>query len=152
LPSADVSDAGVQPASAVMTEAAASASARPSGAPVGNRAAAAMLRRFFPADGVGGTRAFTVERDGLVEASLRNDGAETAVLAIVDAQRQFFLLTKFDDAKDKLEGFPLLKLTETSSGLLVKERYVVKVTSKTLDHEARQGLLKVFDLKGLDAL
>jgi hypothetical protein len=117
------------------------------------RLPAGTFVKFFPGDGDKGiARVVTADRAGYAEAKLRKDGSEIAVLAISDAERSPFTKAKFEESTDKLEGFPLLKVGNEQTSLLVKGRYQVKVTSPTLDHEGRKAILKTFDLKGLDAL
>ena len=38
---------------------------------------------------------------------------------------------------------------KNQSTVLVKNRFQIKVSSQTLDHEARKAILATFDLKGL---
>ena len=43
----------------------------------------------------------------------------------------------------------VLKLDGDQTGALVNDRFLVKVSSKTLDHDARKAILATVDLKGL---
>jgi ABC-type oligopeptide transport system substrate-binding subunit len=112
--------------------------------------AAGTLNKFFPKDGEGGyTRVFAADKEGYAEAKLQKDGKEVAVLSISDAERLTSAKAKFDAATDKLEGFPLMTVGKNQSTVLVKNRFQVKVSSQTLDPEARKAILAMFDLKGL---
>ena len=113
-------------------------------------APAGMLNKFFPKDGEGGfKRVFAADKEGYAEAKLQKDGKEVAILSISDAERLAYAKAKFDGATDKLEGFPLMTVGKNQSTVLVKGRYQVKVTSQTLEHDARKAILATFDLKGL---
>ena len=120
------------------------AGAPPSGAPTG------PLKSYFPQDGVGGfRRVIRAGRDGYAEAALEKDGKEVAMLSISDAERLAYVKAKFEDATEKLDGFPLLTVGKDLSTILVKDRFEIKVLSKTLDADARKAILASFDLKGL---
>lgn len=137
-------DAGAAAASAAeATPASASASAAPVSAP-------GTLNKWFPADGANGyKRVFAADKPGYAEAKLQKDGKDVATISINDGVKPF-AKAKFDESTEKLEGFPVMKMGDTQSGVLVKDRYQVKVTSPTLDHEARKGILASFDLKGMN--
>jgi len=111
---------------------------------------AGTLNKFFPKDGEGGyKRIFAADKEGYAEAKLQKDGKEVAVLSISDAERLAYAKAKFDGATEKLEGYPLMTVGKNQSTVLVKNRYQVKVSSPTLEHEARKAILATFDLKGL---
>lgn len=144
-----------EPKSTRWDDAAASVAA-PSPAPDTDAAAAVppipagTLNRSFPKDGEGGyKRVFAADKEGYAEATLQKDGKEVAVLSISDAEKLTYAKAKFDAATEKLEGFPLMTVGKNQSTVLVKNRYQVKVSSPTLDHEARKKILATFDLKGL---
>jgi hypothetical protein len=115
--------------------------------------ATGTLNKFFPKDGEGGfTRVFAADKEGYAEAKLQKDGKDVGQLSISDAERVPGAKGKFDGATEKLDGFPLLKVGNNQSSVLVKERFQVKVSSPTLDHDARRAILSTFDLKGLNKL
>ncbi len=110
------------------------------------------LNAFFPADGTDGySRVFSQEKDGFVEAKLKKDGAE-AVLAISDVSADEAAKGKFASASDKLAGQPLVTVGKNQSAVLVHDKFQVKVSSQTLDADARKALLGKFDLDGLGKL
>ncbi len=122
-----------------------------SGAPEARPGSA--FNTFFPADGVEGTsRVFSQEKAGFAEAKLKQDGKEIAVLSISDAVNDPDVKAKFASATDKLEGMPLVTVGKNQSALLVKDRYQVKVSSPSLDAEARKAWLGRFNLSGLGSL
>jgi hypothetical protein len=111
---------------------------------------ALVLKTYFPQDGAGGYhRVHRASKDGYAEATLEKDGKEIAILSITDAERMAYVKAKFENATEKLEGYPLLTDGKDLSTILVKERFQIKVLSKTLDADARKAILASFDLKGL---
>lgn len=107
------------------------------------------FNKFFPKDGDGGyARVFSADKEGYAEAKLQKDGKEVAQLSISDAERTG-AKGKFEGATEKLEGFPMMTVGKNQTTVLVKDRFQVKVSSPTLDHEARKAILATFDLKGL---
>lgn len=111
------------------------------------------LNVFFPADGTDGySRVFTQEKDGFVEAKLKKDGQEVATLAISDASGDDAVKGKFASATDKVGAHPLVTVGKNQSAVLVHDRYQVKVSSQSLDADARRALLGKFDLDGLGKL
>ena len=118
-----------------------SSSAKP--VPVGG------FKKFFPKEEGGYTRVMTSEKEGFSEANLLKDGKEVAILTIIDANKLAYAKAKFEGSTEKLDDLPVLKIGANQSSVLVKDRFQVKVTSQTLDHEARKAILATFDLKGL---
>lgn len=119
-------------------------------ASAGPVSATGTLNKYFPADGANGyKRIFAADKTGYAEAKLQKDGKDVATISINDGVKPF-AKAKFDESTEKLEGFPLMKMGDNQSAVLVKDRYQVKVTSTTLDHEGRKGILSSFDLKGMN--
>ena len=111
------------------------------------------LNAFFPADGTDGySRVFTQEKEGFVEAKLKKDGQEVATLAISDASSDEAAKGKFAGATDKVGAHPLVTVGKNQSAALVNGRFQIKVSSQTLDADARKALLAKFDLGGLSKL
>lgn len=111
---------------------------------------AGSLNKYFPKDGDGGyKRVFAADKEGYAEAKLQKDGKEVAIVSIADAERLAYAKAKFDGSTEKLDGFPVMAVGKNQSTVLVKNRFQVKVSSQTLDHEARKAILAMFDLKGL---
>lgn len=122
-------------------------------APATPKTEGAKLNAFFPADGTDGYgRVFTQEKDGFVEAKLKKDGAEVATLAISDASSDDAVKAKYAAATDKVDGQPLVTVGKNQSAVLVNNKFQIKVSSQTLDADARKALLSKFDLKGLAKL
>lgn len=119
--------------------------------------ATGSFNKFFPKDDAGGyKRVFTADKEGYAEAKLQKDGKDVATLSISDAKAVPGAAAKFEGASEKLavggDEYPLVKVGNNQSSVLVKGRYQVKVSSPTLDHDARKTILSTFDLKGLGAL
>lgn len=111
------------------------------------------LNAFFPADGTDGySRTFTQEKDGFVEAKLKKDGQEAATLSISDASGDEAVKSKFASASDKVSGQPLVTVGKNQSAVLVHDKYQIKVSSQSLDADARKALLAKFDIDGLAKL
>jgi hypothetical protein len=130
------------------------ASAKPTAAAHGAEVKpGSAFNAFFPADGTDGmSRVFTQEKAGFAEAHLKKDGKDVATLSISDTAGEADAKGKFATAADKLDGMPLVTVGKHQSAVLVKDRYQVKVSSQTLDEEARKALLGKFHLKGLAGL
>ncbi|MCC6645432.1 MAG: hypothetical protein IT374_07675 [Polyangiaceae bacterium] len=124
------------------------------GAATSSQAATAgsALNRYFPPDGAAGKRVFTQEKSGYAEAKLQRDGKDTATLSIADLSTNPDAKKKYEGAPDEVAGFPLTTLGTTTSSVLVKGRYQVRVSSPSLDAAARKEMLGRFDLAGLARL
>lgn len=110
----------------------------------------APLKDYFPQDGAGGyRRVVRANRVGYAEASLEKDGKEVAILSIADAERLAYAKARFERATEKVDGFPLLTSGKDLSTVLVRDRFEIKVLSRTLDASARKAVVASFDLKGL---
>jgi hypothetical protein len=139
-----------EPKSTRWADAAAVMSAPAPIASIGPVAEGSNFNAAFPPDGVDGhKRVFTQEKDGFAEAKLQKDGKDVATLSISDTNANADAKGKFAEAKEKLGEWPMLTVGKNQTTVLVKDRYQVKVSSPTLDHDARKKLLEKFDLKRL---
>jgi hypothetical protein len=139
-----------EPKSTRWDDAAAAMATASSAAPTASVAPTGSLNRFFPKDDQGGyKRVFTADKAGYAEAKLQKEGKDVATISIADSENLGAAKAKFEGAAEKVEGFPAVKVGNNQTSVLVKERYQVKVSSPTLDHEARKAILATFDLKGL---
>lgn len=139
-----------EPKSTRWNDAAAAASTPAPIVSVGPVTEGSNFNAAFPPDGVDGyKRVFTQEKDGFAEAKLQKDGKDVATLSIADTNANADAKSKFDGAKDKLGDWPMTTVGKNQTTVLVKDRYQVKVSSTTLDHDARKKLLEKFDLKRL---
>lgn len=104
---------------------------------------------MFPADGTeGATRVFTQEKEGYAEAKFTKDELEV-VISISDTAGKETAADKFEQASDKVQGFPLITRGKNGSMVLVKDRVQVKVTSKTLGPDERKAWLEKVNLSDL---
>jgi hypothetical protein len=112
--------------------------------------ATGTFNKYFPKDGEGGySRVFTADKEGYAEAKLQKDGKDVATISIADADQNPDAKSKFANSTEKLSGFPVMTVGKNQTSVLVKDRFQVKCSSPTLDHEARKGIIGTFDLKGL---
>jgi hypothetical protein len=129
------------------------ASSKPTAVTAEGSQPGSAFNKFFPADGADGhSRVYTAEKAGYAEAKLKKDGKDVAVLSISDTANEPDAKGKFASATDKVKGWPLVTVGKNQSALLVKDRYQVKVSSQTLDAEARKAWIERFDLAGLSGL
>jgi len=121
--------------------------------PAQQEKAGSSFNKAFPPDGTDGyKRVFTQEKEGFAEAKLQKDGKDVATLAITDVNNDAEAKGKFAKSTDALEGNPLVTVGKNQSAVLIKERYQLKVSSPTLDADARKQLLAKFDAKALASL
>lgn len=110
----------------------------------------AALNAAFPADPTDDMkRVFTQEKAGFAEAKLQKDGKDVATLSVSDVNANQDAKSKFAEAKEKLGEHPMVTVGKNQTSILVKDRWQVKVSSQTLDHDARKKLIEKFDLKRL---
>ncbi len=107
------------------------------------------VNKFFPKSESGINVVFSVDKPGYAEAKLIADGGELALLTVGDADAA--AVAKFGTATDKVGTYPLVTVGKNQSAILVGTRQV-KMSSKTLDPDARKTWLGKFDLAGLAAL
>ncbi|MBX3226806.1 MAG: hypothetical protein KIT84_38695 [Labilithrix sp.] len=136
-------------------QAAASAQKAAESAPTSSapKAETGSFNKFFPPDGTeGASRVFTADKEGYAEAKLSKDGKEIALLAVTDLNGKDADKKKFEGAADKVDAHPVATFGKNKTMILVKDRYQVSVSSQSLDHDARKGVISKFDLRGLSAL
>lgn len=138
-----------QAASAAASAAQAAASAAAS-TPPPPKTETGAVNKFFPKAEAGTKLVYSVDKPGYAEAKLlADDGGELGNFTVGDADAD--ATAKFASAKDKLGTYPLVTVGKNQSAILVGTRQV-KMTSKTLDPDARKAWLGKFDLAGLAAL
>lgn len=140
-----------EPKSTRWDDAAAALSAGPaSSAP---KMATGAFNKFFPKDGEGGyEHVFTADKEGYAEAKFKVAGREMATCSIADADQNPDAKAKFAGATEKVGGFPTIAVGKNQTSALVKDRYQVKCSSPTVDHEQRKVMIATFDLQGLNKL
>jgi hypothetical protein len=111
----------------------------------------ANFNKFFPSAGSGYERVYTQEKKGFAEAKLKKDGKDVAMLSISDTKSTPSAATKYQQSTKKIGGYPALEIGTTQTGVLVNNRYQVKVLSRDPSFTARdrEAWLQKFDLNGL---
>lgn len=112
------------------------------------------LNRYFPAGGDGYNRVFTQEKSGFAEAKLNRGNKTVAMLSINDLAGNPSAATKFKQSTQKIGGYPAVKQGNTTTAVLVANRYQVKAQSRdtSFSAEDRQNWLQKFNLSGLASL
>jgi hypothetical protein len=112
------------------------------------------FNKFFPSP----TKAYEVvptqEKKGFAEYKLNKDGKTVAMLSISDTTSLPTAAAKYKNSTETIAGFPAVNQGTTTTGLLVKDRYQVKVLSRdpAFTQEDRVAWLQKFDLRGLSKL
>lgn len=119
-----------------------------------NAVKGSSLNQFFPAGGGEYERVFTQEKDGFVQAKLKFQGKDVAILAIFDTISNPEAKKDFQGATEQINGFPLIEKGTNNSAVLVGDRFQVSVrsTDPTFGKEQRRQWLEKFDLAGLSQL
>lgn len=113
-----------------------------------------QFNQFFPTDQGGFKRVYTQEKKGFSEAKLKKNGTVMAMLAISDTSSLPGAAAKYDNATEKLASYPTVEVGNTQTGILVADRYQVKVISRdpSFTQQDRQDWIQKFDLAGLSKL
>lgn len=112
------------------------------------------FNQFFPDP----TRAYEVvptqEKKGFAEYKLIKDGKTVAMLSISDTSSLPTAAAKYKNSSEAVAGYPAVDQGTTATGLLVNDRYQVKVLSRdpAFTKEDRVAWLQKFDLRGLAKL
>lgn len=109
---------------------------------------------FFPGDQGDYTVIPYQEKKGFAEYKLEQDGKTLAMLTISDTTSVPASASKYSAATEAVSGFPAVDQGTTATGVLVNDRYQVKVLSRnpSFTKEDRVAWLQKFDLKGLAQL
>lgn len=112
------------------------------------------FNKFFPDAADGYQRIYTQEKKGFAEAKLNKDGVNLAMLSISDTTSLPSAAAKYSQATDNIQGFPTVEQGTTQTGVLVGDRYQVKVLSRSpsFTKSDRQAWIARFDLRGLSKL
>ncbi|MCY7367844.1 MAG: hypothetical protein LH474_06795 [Chamaesiphon sp.] len=112
------------------------------------------FNKFFPQGDSGYSRVFSQEKKGFAEAKLNKGGKNVAVMSINDTSGTSFA-KKYEKSTSKISSYPMLdEAIPKSTGVLVNNRYQVKVASRdpSFTGTDRQAWLKKFNLDGLSKL
>lgn len=112
------------------------------------------FNQFFP-DSTGSYEVVPAqEKKGFAEYKLNQDGKNIAMLSVSDTANLPTAALKYQTATESVAGYPAVNQGTMSTGLLVNNRYQVKVLSRDLafTQADRVAWLQKFDLKGLAKL
>ncbi|ACA99937.1 conserved hypothetical protein [Picosynechococcus sp. PCC 7002] len=113
------------------------------------------FNQFFPADKTEGyDRVFTQEKEGFAEIKLTLNGTEMAKISISDTATNLAARSKFAEAEETVDGFPLVAQGANAHAVLVGDRYQVKVMSRdpSFGPDERKAWLAKVNLQGLASL
>jgi hypothetical protein len=112
------------------------------------------FNKFFPKVEAPWDLVYEQDKKGAAIANLKKDGKEMAKLSVTDTVSNPEAADKFKEATDKLGGFPHLKTGTHEVGVLVADRFQVKV--KSMDDAFSlpdcDVWLEKFDLDGISKL
>jgi hypothetical protein len=120
-----------------------------------NAEAGGSFNKFFPDGSAGYARVFSQEKKGFAEAKLNKEGKNVAVLSINDTISNPIAAKKYEKSISKIGAYPMIEEAPLkSTGLLVNNRYQVKVASRDPSFTAndRKTWLSKFNLDGLSKL
>lgn len=114
----------------------------------------ASFNQFFPASSDGYERVFTQEKQGFVQAKLKQDGKEIAMLSVFDTVSNLSATDEFKDSTTKIKGYPSVEKGANTTAVLVANRFQVKITSRdaSFSPENRILWLEKFNLDGIAKL
>jgi hypothetical protein len=112
------------------------------------------FNQFFPAPSEGYERVYTQEKRGFAQAKLKKGGEVVAMLSIADTKSLPNAAAKYQQATKQIGGYPAVEQGNTATGVLVADRYQVKIQSRDPSFTAsdREAWLQRFDLEGLARL
>lgn len=115
------------------------------------------LNGFFPRSvaGYGGYDVVAAqEKKGFAQFKVNEGGENVAMLSINDTISNANAATKYQSSTRDIQGFPALDIGNNGTGVLVSDRFQVKVQSRSdrFSAEDREAWLQKFDFKGLSQL
>jgi hypothetical protein len=112
------------------------------------------FNKFFPKADKGFEVVPAQEKKGFAEYKVNQDGKNVAMLAISDTTGNVTAAAKFKGSTLTIGGYPAVEQGQTTTAVLVGDRYQVKVLSRdpSFTQESRAAWLEKFDLKGLAKL
>ncbi|OLP15994.1 hypothetical protein BST81_23325 [Leptolyngbya sp. 'hensonii'] len=116
--------------------------------------AGGSFNKFFPKPSEGFERVYTQEKKGFAEAKLKKGGKDVAMLSISDTISVPASAEKYKQSTRTISGYPAVDQGQTATGVLVAERYQVKVLSRdpSFTKSDRETWISKFDLNGLSRL
>lgn len=114
----------------------------------------ATFNRFFPGSTGGYEVVPAQEKKGFAEYKINQDGKTVAMLSVSDTLSLPTAAAKYKTSTEKVAGYPSVDQGTTATGILINDRYQVKVLSRnsSFTRDDRVAWLQKFDLKGLAKL
>jgi len=114
----------------------------------------AKFNKFFPDSVRGYDIVPAQEKKGFAEYKVNKDGKTVAMLSISDTSSLPAAAAKYQSSQLKIGGYPAVEQGSTATGILVNDRYQVKVLSRdpSFTKDDRAAWLQKFNLKGLAQL
>lgn len=112
------------------------------------------FNKYFP----GSTGTYEVvptqEKKGFAEYKINQDGKTVAMLSINDTISLPTAAAKYKTSAEKVAGYPSVDQGTSATGILINDRYQVKVLSRdpSFTKDDRVAWLQKFDLRGLAKL
>ena len=112
------------------------------------------FNKFFPKSGDGYQVVPSQEKKGFAEYKLNKGGKNVAMLSINDTISNPSAAKKYDQSTEKIGGYPAAESPGKGTGILVNNRYQVKVQSRddSFTKSDRVAWLQKFNLNGLSRL
>lgn len=112
------------------------------------------FNQFFPSSQDGYEVVPTQEKKGFAEYKLNKGGQTVAMLSINDTTSLPAAAAKYTNTTETIAGYPAVNQGTTATGILISDRYQVKVLSRSPEFTQadRVTWLQKFDLQGLAQL
>lgn len=114
----------------------------------------ATFNKFFPERVQGYEIVPAQEKKGFAEYKVNQDGKNIAVISVSDTTGLPTAAIKYRSSDLKVGGYPAVDQGTTATGILINDRYQVKVLSRdpSFTRDDRIAWLQKFDLKGIAQL
>lgn len=112
------------------------------------------FNKFFPSSSDGYERVFTQEKRGFVQAKLKQEGKEVALMSVFDTISNQSATDDFQNSTETIKGYPTVEKGANTTAVLVANRFQVKISSRdaSFNQENRIKWLEKFNLDGLAKL
>lgn len=112
------------------------------------------FNKFFPKSGNGYQVVAAQEKKGFAEYKINKDGKNVAVISISDTTSVPAAAAKYKDSTFNVGGYPAVDQGANSTGVLVDDRYQVKISSRdtSFTKDDRVAWLQKVNLNGLAKL
>lgn len=113
-----------------------------------------VFNKFFPGSTGNYEVVPTQEKKGFAEYKVNQNGKTVAMLSINDTSSVPMAAAKYKTSTEKVAGYPAVDQGTSTTGILVNDRYQVKVLSRdpSFAKDDRVAWLQKFDLRGLAKL